>query len=78
MVFLKMNQKQQQTLSDRGDFMAHRRLTSACISCLTKGHIEKHPADISEEQQIAYKQKVLQILGTATEDESAPMIKKIG
>ena len=54
--------------------MAHRRLTSACISCLTKGHIDKYPEGTSEEQQIEYKQRTLQILGNATENESAPMI----
>lgn len=54
--------------------MLHRRLTSACISCLTKGQIEKYPENTSEEQQIIYKQRVLQILGNALESESAPMI----
>ena len=54
--------------------MAHRRLTSACISCLTKGHIDKYPEGTSEEKQIEYKQRTLQILGNATENESAPMI----
>ena len=54
--------------------MAHRRLTSACISCLTKGHIDKYPEGTSEEQQIEYKQRTLQILGNAKENESAPMI----
>ena len=54
--------------------MTHRRLTSACISCLTKGHIDKYPEGTSEEQQIEYKQRTLQILGNATENESAPMI----
>ena len=54
--------------------MAHRRLTSACISCLTKGHIDKYPEGTTEEQQITYKQRILQILGNATENESAPMI----
>ena len=44
--------------------MAHRRLTSACISCLTKGHIDKYPEGTTEEQQITYKQRILQILGT--------------
>ena len=54
--------------------MAHRRLTSACLSCLTRGHIDKYPENATEEQQIAYKQQVLQILGNAAENESAPMI----
>lgn len=54
--------------------MSQRRLTSACLSCLTKGHIDKFPENISEEQQIIYKQRVLQILGNAKESESAPMI----
>lgn len=54
--------------------MAHRRLTSACISCLTRGHIDKFPENVEEEKQIEYKQRVLQILGNAKESESAPMI----
>ena len=54
--------------------MAHRRLTSACLSCLTRGQLGKHPENISEEQQIVFKQKVLQILASAAENESAPML----
>jgi len=54
--------------------MAHRRLTSACISCLTKGHIDKYPENTSEDMQIEYKQRILQILGNAKETDSAPMI----
>ena len=54
--------------------MAHRRLTSACLSCLTRGQLDKHPENISEEQQIIFKQKVLQILASAAENESAPML----
>ena len=54
--------------------MAHRRLTSTCLSCLTRGQLDKHPENISEEQQIIFKQKVLQILASATENESAPML----
>lgn len=54
--------------------MAHKRLTSACLSCLTRGQLDKHPENISEEQQIIFKQKVLQILATATDNESAPML----
>ncbi len=54
--------------------MAHRRLTSACISCLTRGHIDKFPENVEEAKQIEYKQRVLQILGNAKETESAPMI----
>ena len=54
--------------------MAHKRLTSACLSCLTRGQLDKHPENISEEQQIVFKQKVLQILASATENESAPML----
>ena len=54
--------------------MAYRRLTSACLSCLTKGQLGKHPENISEEQQIIFKQKVLHILASASEDESAPML----
>ena len=54
--------------------MAHRRLTSACISCLTRGHIDKFPENVEEEKQIEYKQRVLQILGNAKDTESAPMI----
>ncbi len=54
--------------------MTHRRLTSACISCLTKGHIDKYPENISEEQQIEYKQRALQIIGNAKYTDSAPMI----
>ena len=54
--------------------MAHRRLTSACLSCLTRGQLDKHPENISEDQQIIFKQRVLQILASATENESAPML----
>ena len=76
MVCLKQKQKLQQILSDkeRENVMAHRRLTSACLSCLTRGQLDKHPENITEEQQIIFKQKVLQILGSATENESAPML----
>lgn len=54
--------------------MSHRRLTSTCLSCLTRGQLDKYPENISEEQQILYKQRALQILATAKESESAPMI----
>lgn len=54
--------------------MKQRRLTSACISCLTKGHIEKFPENTPEEVQVLYKQRILQILGNASEQESAPML----
>lgn len=54
--------------------MSHKRLTSACISCLTKGQIDKYPENTPEEQQIEYKQRTLQILGNAKSTESAPVI----
>ena len=60
--------------SEREKTMAHKRLTSACLSCLTRGQLDKYPENISEEQQIMFKQKVLQILATAADNESAPML----
>lgn len=54
--------------------MAQKRLTSACISCLAKAQIDKHPANISEEQAVLFKQGVLKIIGTAKDTDSAPMI----
>ena len=54
--------------------MSNKRLTSMCISCLTKGHMDNFPENISEDQQILFKQGVLKIIGNAKENESAPMI----
>ena len=54
--------------------MEQKRLASACISCLAKAQIDKHPENITEEQKIAFKQRVLQIIGTAKDADSAPMI----
>ena len=54
--------------------MAHKRLTSECLSCLTRAQLDKHPENISEEQKIMFKQKVLQILATAADNESSPML----
>ncbi len=54
--------------------MERRRLTSQCISCLVKGQIDKYPAGISEEEQIAYKLRMLQIVADTKETMSAPMI----
>lgn len=54
--------------------MSNKRLTSMCISCLAKGHMDNFPENISEDQQILFKQGVLKIIGNAKENESAPMI----
>ena len=54
--------------------MSNKRLTSMCISCLTKGHMDNFPENISEDEQILFKQDVLKIIGNAKENESAPMI----
>lgn len=54
--------------------MEQKRLASACISCLAKGQIDKHPENITEEQKIEFKQRALQIIGSAKDADSAPMI----
>lgn len=50
------------------------RITSDCLSCLAKGHLEKFPEGISEQQKLDYKRRVLQILGNADLSASAPFL----
>lgn len=52
------------------------RITSDCIDCLTKGHLEKHPEGISEELKLEYKRRVLQILGNCDLSSNAPFLTR--
>ena len=54
--------------------MEVKRLTSTCLSCVAKGNLDKHPADISEDKKIEYMQRMLQIVGQAKITDSAPLI----
>lgn len=54
--------------------MKAKRLTSLCISCLAKNHLDKHPENIAEEVKLEYKLKALKILANSKENDSAPLI----
>ena len=54
--------------------MKTKRLTSNCISCLTKTQLDKHPENISEEKKLEYKQRALKILAEADWCDSAPLL----
>ena len=53
-----------------------KRLNSACISCIAKNHMEKYPENLSEEEQIRYKQRLFRLLAEAKTTDSAPLIVK--
>lgn len=53
-----------------------KRLNSACISCIAKNHMEKYPENISEEEQIFYKQRLFRLLAESKTTDSAPLIVK--
>ena len=53
-----------------------KRLRPECISCIIKGNLEKFPDTVTIDQQVEYKQKLLQIVGNARQDLSAPVISK--
>ena len=50
------------------------RLSTQCIECLLKKHVNKYPSDAAEETKLLYQQGALQILGTAKKEQSAPEI----
>ena len=53
-----------------------KRLRPECISCIVKGNLERFPQDATVEQQVEYKQRLLQIIGSARDDLSSPVISK--
>ncbi len=50
------------------------RLRVECIRCLLKGHLERYPEGTEESQKLDYMQKLMQIIGRASRDMSAPVI----
>ena len=52
------------------------RMNSACMSCILKKELERFPENISEEQRLLYKQRVLLIVGNATSATSPSEISK--
>ena len=56
--------------------MERKRLCSDCISCIAKNQLEKYPEGTKEEEKVAYKQRVLKLLGEAKLTDSAPLLVK--
>lgn len=54
--------------------MAAERLRAECIRCLLKHHLEHYPETASETQKRGYMQQLMQIIGHASCDMSAPVL----
>ena len=50
------------------------RLNPECIPCLIEKQLERFPKDIDNDTKIEYMQKILQVIGNASKDMSAPVI----